>query len=198
MLLYHYNTAPLDELASQFARGLDGGLTAEEIKSPFAYIKNLSFFFEPIPDNLPAILHNEHHFWKRGAVLYEHVVNIDQLPEEVPYRIVETRAKTELLFKKQKWELVPDNPKLKEIYVKELHDLEQKMGYTGIGLKKLKEVLAKLPYDITKDYQELYKCHKKHPEDKLLEKYAANVPHLMAYTAEHKIKPFEVNKRILK
>lgn len=200
MLLYHYNTKRLPILASQFARGVNDVTVdnGEDMKSPFYYGKNLSFFFEPIPDNIGTILHQEHHFWKRGQVVYEHIIDLNQLPENVPYRIVETYAKTKLMYEEQPWDMVSIKPELRDEFMEEIRQLEEENGYIGFGREKLREVLSTLPYDIVKDYKDLYKRSKKHPEDKLLEKYGATVPHLMAYVAEHKIKPQSVIKRTLR
>lgn len=197
MFLYHYNTKRLPVLASQFARGVSTTTVkgADDISSPFYYGKNLSFFFEPMPENIGTILHQEHDFWKRGQVVYEHIIDINQLPIDVPYRIVETYAKTKLMYEEQHWDMIGVKPGLRDEYMEEIRNLEERNGYIGFGREKLKGVLKTLPYDIIKDYEDLYKRSKAYPEDNLLEKYAATVPHLMAYTAEHKIKPQQVIRR---
>lgn len=195
--LYHYALEKHSNLLSLQARKKEKEGFKSLLDDPYAYNKHISFFFEPIPDNLASILNNEHGFWTKGRVVYEYRVAIDSLPEDVYYRIVETHAKTDLIFNHQDWEKVEGNPKLKDKYLRQINDLEELNGYTGQGLDKLKKVIKTLPYDIAEDYANMYKLSLKYPEDNFLAKYAANVPHLMAYVGLTQIAVDKVNKRIL-
>lgn len=200
MLLYHYNHKPLKELKSMFARGLEkeGFELKEEykgtIKEKFAYNKNLSFFLEPIPRDLPEILNHEHGFWKKGTVVYEHIVKLDNLPKDIHYRLVESRLATDLIFNKQNWDLVENNPRLKQRYLDEIKALELEKKYIGYSLRDLKQGIFNLPHDIREDYKQSYLTAKANPELDMLAKYASNVPHLMAYPAEIPVKVESVSK----
>lgn len=196
--LYHYGSEKYSQLSSLYARKKEKEGFKSILDDPYAYNKHISFFLEPVPDNLPSILNNEHEFWAKGRVVYEHRVNIDSLPEDVFYRIVETHAKTDLIFNHQDWEKVARNPKLKSQYLRQIKDLEELNGYRGQGLDKLKKVIKTLPYDIAEDFANLYKFSLKYPEDDFLAKYAANVPHLMAYVGLTPLVVDKVNKRILR
>lgn len=203
MRLYHYNTKQLDFLQSLYGRGISKedktrlGDLATETEGPFAYTKNLSFFMEPIPIDLPKILHNEHAFWSSGRVLFEHIIDTKEFPHDVPYRLVESTEKTDLIFNKQNWELAEGNPELTALYKKQLKDLEQELNLEGTGVSNLIRVASRYK-GIRKNYKEAYKIYKRFPEDRLIEKYAACVPHLMVYTAEKKIRVSLVNEVILK
>ena len=202
MKLYHYNTQTLDELKSLYARGLEKeGYTAKD-SNPRAYNKSISFFFEPIPLDIGKILNNEHSFWKRGQVLIEHVIDLNSLPVDVPYRITESREVIDLLYNKQNWQLVAEGEplaaeRLRKQYIKEIRDLEISKFYWGDGIDNLKKGLRNIKYDIREDYKNMYKLHKLHPDDHFMSRYASSVPHLMAYVGEHHIPILETKRIVL-
>lgn len=194
MLLYHYSHKHFKELRSMFARSLEkeGFELKEEnkgtIKEKFAYNKNISFFLEPIPRDLPSLLNHEHGFWKKGTVVYEHIVKLDSLPKDIHYRLVESRLVIDMIFNKQNWDLVENNPRLKQRYLDEIKSLELEKKYIGYSLKDLKQGILNLPHDIREDYKQAYVLAKANPEMDMLSKYAAGVSHLMAYVAKIPIK----------
>lgn len=193
MKLYHYSQEEYTSLISIYGRGVSEddkkrlGEWATKVEGPFAYTKSISFFMEPIPVDLPSILHNEHTFWVSGKTLCEHVVDVSALPADVPYRLVEASEKTDLIYRKQNWKIAEKNPELEALYKKQIKELEESLKLEGYGISGLKK-LASRYMNIRKSYEELYKLHKKFPEDNLLSKYAALVPHLMVYTADHPVK----------
>lgn len=195
--LYHYAPERYSNLLSLQARKKEKEGFKSLLDDPYAYNKHISFFLEPVPDDLASILDNEHEFWAKGRVVYEHRVTIDSLPEDVYYRVVETHAVTDLLYNHQDWERVKRNPNLKNQYIRQIDDLMESNGYKGQGLDKLKKVIKSLPYDIAEDFANMYKLNLKHPEDNLITKYAATVPHLMAYVGLTQLVVDKVNKRIL-
>ncbi len=202
MKLYHYNEKPLDILISLYGRGLNSedkkrlGDYVNETKDPYAYIKNLSFFLEPIPRNLPEILHNEHSFWTSGKELYQHIVDTSVFSRDVPYRLVESPEKTDLIYNKQNWTLAEKNPELATEYKRQITELEKELLLTGRGIYDLVKVASRYK-GITEYYKKAYKLHKKFPEDNIISKYAACVPHLMVYTAMDKVKVSKINEFIL-
>lgn len=203
MKLYHYNVQHLDFLQSLYGRGISDedkkrlGEWATKTDGPFAYTKNLSFFMEPIPLDLPEILHNEHTFWKSGLTLYEHVVDTKEFVHDIPYRLVEAAEKTDLIFRKQNWDLAENNPELTSFYKSQIADLEKELELEGTGVGNLVRVASRYK-GIRNYYKEAYKLYKKFPKDNLISKYAACVPHLMVYPAEAKIKVSRVNEITLK
>ncbi len=196
--LYHYSVERYTELSSLAARGLQKkGFEAKE-SDPFAYNKSISFFFEPIPLNLPEILHHEHNFWKTGVELYQYEISTIQLKEETPYRLTEGEEIVDLIYNKQDWDKAKGNNSLIEQYKKEIQEMEVLLKYKGTDVNELIKASKKYQTGIRKKYQELYEFHRKHPEDNLLDKYAACVPHVMIYIDKLIIKPKRVTRIRLK
>lgn len=188
MLFYHYSKSEYKELKSLYARGGEKKGYESDDNDPYGYKKNISLFLEPIPRDIAKILHGEHEFWKSGTALYEHVIDLSAIPKDIVYMVTDTRLIVDLLYNKQDWSKVEGNPKLREQYLKEAKELEDREGYSGEGRDNLVKVIKGLKYDIKKDYKEMYKLHKKNPEDNLMKKYAACVTHLMIYPASTPIK----------
>ena len=193
--LYHYSVERYTELSSLAARGLQKeGFEAKE-SDPFAYNKSISFFFEPIPLDLPEILHHEHNFWKKDAELYQYEISTVQLKEETPYVLTEGEEIVDLIYNKQDWSKAEGNPAFISKYKEEIRALELKLKYRGTNIDDLIRVSKKYRTGIRERYKALYELNLKYPEDNLLDKYAATVPHVMIYTDKLKIKP-KSTKRI--
>ncbi len=199
MKLYHYNSKKLKTVKSRAALDLDKPEAATEgvEGDPFNYIKSTSWFMEPIPRDLPSILHGEHEYWKPGIVLYEHIIDINDLPDDVYYHLVESHARTELM-NKQPWDRVSgDRGSLRSKLIRELDDLELKLGLKGQGRDNLKEIIRTTPRDIRKDYKALYDTWVKEQDPGLMRRYASGVPHLMLYVDMTPIPVRKVNRVIL-
>lgn len=188
VLLYHYSTKKFDKILSLSGQGKVNNEWSPD------YSDHISLFLAPIPRDLPAILHNEHNFFKDGAEIYEYVIPLSALPKDIKYVIVETPEKIDLIYNKQNWDIVDTNPEIREKYMKEITDLETKLKYRGNKTKDFLEGYERLDKDIRKSYIEAYKIHKARPEDELMEKYAANVPHVMFYIGTKPVKPISVEK----
>lgn len=191
MKLYHYNPVEFSELKSKIAQGIKG-VDNHGIKG---YASSISFFLEPIPRDIAEILKHEHDFWVSGRDLYEHVIDTNDLPLDVEYVLTETPDKTKLLYEEQDWSKAEGNPELVKQYKQQIEDLEKKKGYRGKGRMKLVQVCKPFTKGISKYYQDMYKLHCKYPEDNLIKKYAATVPHLMVYVGRDSI-PVTVVKKI--
>ena len=183
MKLYHYNTNSLEVLSSTYHRDKQSNRTDD----PYDYRKNISFFMEPVPRNLASILNHEHKFWKKGITLIEHEIDTSFIENDIYYRLVESTEKTKLIYEKQNWDIVRTNPELREVYIKQIDDLEKKLNLKSKGITNLIKVASKYK-GIKKYYEDMYIRHKEHPEDGLMEKYAATVPHLMTYPKAEYIK----------
>lgn len=194
--LYHYSVERYIELSSLAARGLQKkGFEAKE-SDPFAYNKSISFFFEPIPLDLPEILHHKHSFWKSGTSLYQYEIYTSQLDDNTPYVLTESEEVIDLLYNKQDWDKVKGNESLIKQYRKEIQDLETRLKYRGTDISDLIKVSGKYQKGIRDKYKALYELSLKYPNDGLLDKYAACVPHVMIYTDKLIIKP-KLTKRIV-
>lgn len=190
MKLYHYSVTEFNELKSKIAQGIKGA-GDHGIKG---YSSSISFFLEPIPLDIAEILHHEHDFWVSGRELYQHVIDTNDLPLDVDFVLTETPDKTRLLYEEQDWSKAEGNPELVKQYKQEIEDLEKKKGYRGNGRMKLVQVCRPFTKGISKYYQEMYKLHCKYPEDNLIGKYAATVPHLMVYVGKNSIRVSGVKK----
>ena len=190
MKLYHYSPIELTELKSKIARGIksagDHGIKG--------YASSISFFLEPIPLDIAEILKHEHDFWISGRELYQHEIDSNDLPLDVDFVLVETPDKTKLLYEEQDWDKAEGNPELVKQYKQEIEDLEIKKGYRGKGRMKLVQTCKPFTKGISKYYKNMYTLHCKHPEDNLIKKYAATVPHLMIYVGKEAVRVDEVKK----
>ena len=175
MKLYHYNTDEFDVLLSIAIRG-KGNVGS----NPRAYNKNISLFLEPLPLNVAEIFKNTHAFYRSGLSLIEHVVDSNAIPLDVLYTLTETPEKVTLLYATQQWyegmseDLIVANKK-------EIDDMEAEKGYAGQGRMNMIKACKSIPKGIEKYFMKSAKLHEKFPGDKINEKYAANVPHLIIY-----------------
>lgn len=202
MNLYHYSAENIDNIRSRILQEADKEIEpprSDETGHELAYMKELlsfqkrhapdlydykrsvSFFLEPIPRNLPSILHNEHKFWKSGVSLWEYVIDSRDLPKSVPFQLVESNETTELLYRKQDWSNAENNPALVKKYKQEIEQLKLELHLKGEGSTALEVIARKYSKGIANYYAEAYKLHKDNPEDGIMDKYAACVPHLMVY-----------------
>lgn len=195
--LYHYSNVEREELKSLFAVGKEKEGYDYVRENPLIYTKSISFFLEPIPKDLPSLLKGEHSFWKKGVEFYEHEVSIKDLPKNVPYRLVESIQKTDLIYNKQDWDRVEKEPNLRKQYMEEIKELEESLFFHGNDLGNLQKAIRNAKADIRRDYINMYKLHKKHPEDNLMSRYASSVPHLMIYVAEIPVKVNNVKLIVL-
>lgn len=175
-VIYHYSTQKFDTIESLVNRGM-----VTNNSDAFQYGKNISFFMEPIPENIATLLHHKHAFWKKGTVVWEYVIDLNSLPDDINFYLAESPEKTELIYVKQDWDVAENDPHLIRQFKSEIAETELKLGYRGSGLSKLKRLCGKFSTGITEAYKKLYILSSENPEDNLLVKYAATVPHLMLY-----------------
>lgn len=183
MNFYHYSKEQHTELKS---------LSAQQGAAPktiISYSNSISLFMEPLPLNVADIFRNEHNLYRSGLELYEHVIDSNNLPLNIDWHIVESPEKVELLYKKQDWENATEE--MMKAYKDEISAMEINEGYIGSGrlalVKKLRSRFfsGKTMEDYFKEAEYL---HCNHPEDKIIDRYAACVPHVMIYPAMKTIK----------
>lgn len=193
MKLYHY--AP-DLFTSLQTRRKSGLATAVEIKrseesakkylSEGAYVDHISFFFDPIPSKVLAnIFGPTHRAWAKGTKLFEYVIDVPALGNDVLYRVVESARKTAFLdqfSKDHNWE--DDDPVLLMKYTKEINALQRKWGELGTGLINLERQIA---LNVGKTEQAYVIASQREDFEWGREKYAANVPHLMVYPSSGEV-----------
>ncbi len=177
MKLYHYNTSCLDVLSSQVQRGL-----VKDNGDIWQYGKNLSFFIKELPINLPEVLNNKHKFWTKGAQIWCHVIDVSVFPTNITYRLMESPEKIKLLYKTQDWSSIEGDSELAALYRKQIFDMEKAQGYMGRSRNGLVRALNKFKdMDTVSYYKHMAALDILYPEDKLMDKYAACVPHVMVY-----------------
>lgn len=202
MNFYHYSIEPYDNLRSKVLQEANKTIdepSSDEQMHEMAYMKellmfqkshapdeydyqrNISLFLEPVPRNLPSILHDKHQFWKSGVELWEYTIDSRDLPKTIPFRLVESPEVVELLYEKQDWSNAKGNPALVNKYKAEKAQLEIELHLKGKGTTALELIARKYNKGIAGYYAKAYKLHVDNPEDKIIEKYAACVPHLMIY-----------------
>lgn len=149
-----------------------------------SYGNSVSFFFEPIPLDLPQLFFNKNPMWVSGETLYQHEIELYTLEPDILYHIVETPRKTELLYEVQDWSKVKSQPKLKDLYFNQVEKMEVRYGYRGKGVKKMLFVIRRdrLATGIRYRFNEAVNIIEKHNEwETNGTKYAAMVPHVMLY-----------------
>lgn len=135
--------------------------------SPGAYGDHVSCFLEPVPlDIIARCFNHKNPFWKSGSVVYQHVFKIKK--EHLPFQVLEVPEKTEMYYDPS----VDDDEyfaRLTEIYA---------TIYKGTTLADLERIAKHLKGSVRKQYSLL----KTRPNaEKLMQKYAATVPHVALY-----------------
>ena len=204
MFIYHYSAKPHPTLLSKAASGV---MTPAQIKlvrlearkKPYKalpYCDHISFFFDPIPSEiLPKIFGEGHPVWFKGNKLYEHVVSVSDLPSDIVYHVVESQKRTELLDKfseENNW--VDDDPDLLFKWQILISQQEALWGEQGIGRSKLEQQIKQNAGNTGNNY---IKASERDDFEFGRNKYAANVPHLMLYPPEGKIKITQINSLII-
>lgn len=151
---------------------------------PGYYYEHISVFYERPPLNkISACFDNRHKFWVKNDVVYEHVINSQDIGNFV-YEIVESPDKTRLYY---------DSISDKEYY-KKLQTCISEKQLVGRNNESLEKALGEMS-GLTEIYFELIKTRSNFEE--LLSKYAATVPHVMLYPMLGKIIPYKINKVVL-
>ena len=115
-------------------------------------------------------------------VLYEHVVKLVSIPEDIEYKITSSYEKTDLILNKQNWKReVPSS--VRERYLREIDELERKLGYIGVGRENLIRAVNGIDIDIdmVRDFQ-----------------YASYVPHAMLYVGVEAIRVNSTSKIVIR
>lgn len=199
MHVYHYSTAPRSELLTKRAQGLPPHEIAKaeqhtkRLGLVAPYIDHISFFIDPIPSKLLAEIYGgDHQAWRKGNILFEHIVDVAALGDDILFELVESVNKTKFLDEfsiKHNW--VADNPETLKLWLKEIAEKSKAWGEVGRGLPALTKQIA-LNQNKLHDY---FKAASERPdfEDGKM-RYASNVPHLMVYPKSGKVAVEKVNR----
>lgn len=194
--LYHYSTEKFHTLLT---RRSVGGLTTEQIKQAEdkavlledvgAYIDHISLFIEPVPSNsIAKIFNDQHPFWKSGKVIYEHVIDTKDLDKDISFILVETP-----IIGKFTDQFDWTNPTKEDRvnYIKAMHREMRRLKLIDNGVNNLIEQVK--PY-LNGTLSAFIKARHSAWAEDTKEQYAAEVPHLMVYPKDGKIKVSSVKK----
>lgn len=155
------------------------------------YYDHISFFFDPIPAKHMGYFFKgvPHEVWRKGAMLYEYVVETDDF--NFGYEIVETEADYKQLI--TEWPTTPSITK-EQIRQFKVNRFQRKLKTNETA--KTKENFLKManPY-VGKLLENYKKAQRRYELDAERMKYAALVPHVMLYPDNGYIE-YESAKRI--
>lgn len=198
MKLYHYAVTKLPMIKSKGTQGIVSKLEmkeadrlAKEMEEIGPYYQHLSFFFDPIPKSIAKIFGKGHNFWFEGNVIYEHIVDADDL---IPFKwhLMEMRETIQLADTMTWGEGV--NREQRRLQIRELNRHDRLKGYMGENLETMEEIVEEL--DIVT--AEAFIAERKRDKNReSFQQYAAGVPHLMIYPENGMVKPRSVKELIL-
>lgn len=198
--LYHYSSDYWDVLKSRRVSGIASSdeirkadQSADQKESHGSYVDHISFFFDPIPSKLLSELFGPgHRAWFKGNVLYEYVIDVESLENDIAYHVVESFHRTLFLDKfSEKHNWIDDDPRLLKLYLKELKPLEAAWGEFGTGLRELRKQISANQGNTEAGYR--FAAKREDFADGQ-HRYASNVPHLMLYPANGIVVWESVNK----
>lgn len=195
MKLYHYSDTRLTYIKTKGAQGKVSKLEmkeadkiAEFMEEVGPYYKHLSFFFDPIPRNIAEIFGKGHNFWFEGNVIYEHVVDANDL---IPFKwhLMEM-SETIQLADTMKWGEGVSREQ-RRLQIRELNRHDKAKGYVGETLESLEDAIEEL--DVVT--AEAFIAERKRDKNReSFQQYAAGVPHLMIYPDDGMVKPISIKE----
>lgn len=157
------------------------------IDRPGFYFEHISFFFERPPlERMSKVFPSGHDFWFKGNRVFEHIVDSSSIGS-FAFEIVEFPEKYDLYYN--------DNIDT-ATYIVKLKEATESLGYIGKGNKALElavennKLLNKTGY-----YYDLLKSRPNF--DKIKNKYAATVPHVMLYPSTGIVRPFKIQQVVI-
>lgn len=195
MKLYHYSDTCLTYIKTKGAQGKVSKLEmkeadklAEFMEEVGPYYKHLSFFFDPIPRNIAEIFGKGHSFWFEGNVIYEHVVDANDL---IPFKwhLMEM-SETIQLADTMKWGEGVSREQ-RRLQIRELNRHDKAKGFVGETLESLEDAIEEL--DVVT--AEAFIAERKRDKNReSFQQYAAGVPHLMIYPEVGMVKPISIKE----
>lgn len=202
MKLYHYASQTYMTLKTLEAQGRvtpedreKALVSAKNFKTtmgaikPGAYYQHISFFFEPIPLDIPKYFPKDHPVWFKGNALVEHVVETSSI-KPFGYEVVEFPEKRELYL---------DDSVSTEEYHEAMRGIYKASKYIGFGESELSQVAEekKLVGILEDSFLKLSQSPGFKTGDSR-HKYAPLVTHVMLYPEGGTVKPVSVKKIRLK
>ena len=157
------------------------------IDRPGFYFEHISFFFERPPlERMSKVFPSGHDFWFKGNRVFEHIVDSSSIGS-FAFEIVEFPEKYDLYYN--------DNIDT-ATYIVKLKEATESLGYIGKGNKALE--LAVVNNKLLNRTGYYYDLLKSRPNfDKIKNKYAATVPHVMLYPSTGIVRPFKIQQVVI-
>lgn len=179
MLLYHYSNEPYPELQTKEAQDvmspmdkLKSDAMAKYRHQETPYYAEISLLPDPIPLDIMGALYagRNHHIWRAGNAIYEHVVESSAFPE-FKYYITETPFDVRQMF--DDW---PDNPTdaQKREYFKNKAIHKARSGEVGVGNTQLEKHFGQYVHQTRNAYLAAVQLF----EESNWQQYAPMVPHV--------------------
>lgn len=197
MELFHYS---VDRYGTLKTREKQGTITPEQrqkaieehkdyyqktgIDKPGFYFEHISFFFERPPlERMSKIFPSGHDFWFRGNKVYEHIVDSKSIGQ-FAFEIVEFPEKYDLYY---------NDDIDTATYLLKLKEVTDSLGYIGNGNAALELAVEK--NKLKGKTEHFYNLLRSRPNyDKIKNKYAATVPHVMLYPSLGVARPFKIQQ----
>lgn len=196
-LIYHYSSKPLSHLMTmkhQHDRGMldengvkkmnDLDASAKHRGQP-PYSQHVSFFFDRPPFQLMLKkFRRDHIFWREGATVYEHVVDVSQLAEDTRWIVHSTPI--DLFFYDWFWSGRPNTHVTHHKLVFKLRNLIKSInGDVGNDRASLEQVIQKYKGVTKQDFVKGFN-HPEYQKNKSQQRtwYAPRVRHLNVFVDE--------------
>jgi hypothetical protein len=197
MHVYHYSLKKYDQILTRDLQGVvskkekkKNELVAKYRSSDIVYHESVSFFIEKPPlDIIDTIFPKDHPIWKKGNILFEHVVDIKDISL---YKWMISEHKIHMLFV----DTLPwyDNDVYKKTFFKSLSIARSLFNESGDDTDSLVKALKKIPKGTIRSAY--LKLKDRDDYDDIKYKYAGSVPHLIIGTKEP-VKMLSVNKVVV-
>lgn len=198
MKLYHYSKEMYESLKT---RRLTGNLTPHEIEQEEKavaeysltgpHIDHISFFFDPVPlDILGKLFKGKNKFWITNATVIEYVIDTSDLEHDILFDVVESPSATKMIDDTE-W---IDTPEFLKKFKAGKAIAKRGWGEIGIGVDLLKKQIALHVGNTRNAY---ITASLRNDFDENIEKYAANVPHVMLYPKSGKIEYQKTRKVVI-
>lgn len=192
MNLYHYSASERDILKTLKRQG---GYTqdqeaewiqwAKETDAVAPYYESISFFCGAIEARTLMSVIPDHPFWKKGNIIFEHVVEMEEIDKDISFMFVETPDDMRELMQ------IPiadfDKPGFENEYLRAKHKRKHQTGEIvdghvskAIFPRELLELIGKKYNDPTEWFIKKYR-NQNYKEFWNDGKYASCVPHVMLY-----------------
>lgn len=154
------------------------------------YSNHISCFFDPLPiDLIITANYPDSHIYKSNAI-YEHVIDIRHLDDNVKFHIKETPMDNFLL---RFWGVIDD-----KLYFRSKYMISSLLGNKGLDKSGLVKVVKKFKGTTRKAFEDLLNSYEFNSDENYRYMYAPRVAHAMIYPPSGYVTPIKIIKINLK